>query len=387
MQDAPQESVAPILEEEKLVRWRDENTVYIRARKCRCNSVWCPSCSKLVWAKKTAMYMRTFDWKRTREITLTIDPGQFKDGKEAYDYVRKNKLIPRLMRNIQRGKKIRTGKYWVYEYSPVVIIKWLTFCEWHKNGFPHWHIIVETAKCGRFSMIGQDMIHHYWPVAKIIHEDFIKSSKHWDKKVGYFGKHGYFQDDKEHQTRLPEWALDIPGLRLRRSSQSNSKIQHSMADSLSIEDGKKDLILDPATGELMKPEDITYKHRFKSCGRCTFLTVYMKDREVDGLFNIPYREVRKNHPGQYREGTGYMFFMSGQEAKTLLSKMILGTERRYLKPSRLKEKKVIRHWCHMCGDRTYQKLKETKDNSDIYLCLRCKTVNEYRDREYKTWWH
>ena len=380
MQSEAVKTPLPIFKEKCTVTWRDEKAVYIRARKCRCNSVWCVCCSKLVWSKKTAMDMRTFDWPRTREIVLTIRREGFEDGKEAYAYAMEHKLIPGFMRNLQRGKKIKRGKDWVQEYEPVKVTKWLAFLEWHKDGFPHWHIIVETEQYGRFSQIGEAMIHHYWPQAVWVYENYFNSAEHWNKKVGYFGSHGYFQDDKEHQTRLPEWALNIPGLKIRRSTHSK-RLTPTTNDAVdSIEEGKKAYILDPDTGELLSPKSITYDRRFKLCGRCTFLTIFMKGKQIDGLFNLPYREVRKTYQGQYREGTGYMFHVSQKQVDALLPKMISGKEKRYPQALRLREYKVIRHWCHTCGDRTYQRLSETKDCSDVYLCLRCKNVNEFKDR-------
>ncbi|MBA7628218.1 hypothetical protein ES703_35694 [subsurface metagenome] len=385
MQSPALDHGAPILEREESVKWRDENTVYIQARKSRCHSVWCACCSKQGWAKVAARDLREFDWKKTREIVVTIDPGRFKNGKEAYAYVMEHKLIPGLIRNIKRGKHVKIGKDWIWKYKPVEICKYITFLEWHKNGFPHWHIIIETAEYGRFSQIGGDMIRHYWPVASWVHESFFKSQKHWDYQVGYFEKHGYFDKDKEHQTSLPAWALEIPGLRIRRSTHSRREQGNANEDQGPGQDLEKAPAIDPLTGEILDPGSITYRYRLDSCGRASFLNLYLRGKEVTGLFKIPYQEVRKNYPGQYRAGIGYVFRVSAQEGDKLLSKMIRGEERRYLKTKWLKDRKIIKHWCGICGDWTYQKIQEARDDSDVYLCLRCKTVHEYKEREQEDW--
>ncbi|MBA7642765.1 hypothetical protein ES703_50474 [subsurface metagenome] len=385
MQSQALGNAAPILEEEGTVKWRDEKPVYIQARKSRCHSVWCASCSKLEWAKRAARDLREFDPSRTREIVLTLPRNKFKDGKEAYDHVREHKLIPNLIRSIERGTHKKVGKDWVWKYPPVKIDKYMTFLEWHADGWPHYHVMVETEKVGAAGMIGQDRIHHYWLPKCWIKEKPIESRKHWERKVGYLQKHGYFQEDKEHQTRLPEWAMDFPGLKIRRSSHSRRPEESGEGVHKEDQDDYKGWIIDPSTGEMLSPEIVTYRQRFEFCGKSTFLNLYMRGKQVTGLFNLPYHQVRKEYPGQYRAGTGYVFRVSAQKADKLLSKMILGVERRYLKTRWLKERPVIKHWCPVCGDWTYQKIREVRDDSDLYTCLRCKNVYEYKEREQEDW--
>jgi len=376
----------PILEEKEVVKWRDENEVVILARKCKCGSVWCESYSCVKpWIERTSRDLVEFDWKRTREIVLTVDPGKFENGKEAYDYIRDHKLIPGFLRNIQRGKRVKAGKNWIWKYRPVQITKWMTFLEWHKNGFPHWHVFIETVEYGRFSRIGGDMIRHYWPVARWVKENFIRSQKHWDYQLGHFEKKGYFHKSKQHQTRLPTWALEIPGLRIRRSTHSRREGEIQKDEFDGIPALGKGWNIDPETGEILKPEIMTYGKRLDLCGKRTFLTVYTKQKEVDGLFDIPYQEVKKDHPGEYREGVGYLFSVNEGEAEKLLTKMIRGKEIGYLKKRYSEGREVIKHWCSICGDWTYQKIKEARDYTDLYLCLRCKTGHEYKEREQEKW--
>jgi len=376
---SPQDT-SPIFKEKRSVKSQDEIVVYFRARKDKCNSVWCPSCSNIVWSRKVANDMLEFDWKRTREIVLTINPAMFKTPREAFEHVREHKLLSRFLRNIQRGKKVKIGKRWIPKHRPVEITRWMYFIEWHKDGRPHWHVIIETKQYGRFSMIGQDMIHHYWPVGKWIYESHISSLKHWQRKVGYFGLHGYFQDDKKHQTRLPEWSLNIPGLKIRRSSHSHRSGNTGIDLLEQCDDRTPPQILDPDTGEIFTPATLTYDRRFKLCGRCTFLTAYFKDKQIDGLFNIPYKQVRKDYPGQYREGTGYLFSLSEQEAKSLLADPLSMEHHFYLSAATHQPPELVVRWCHECSDRTYQKIDEVKPFIDLYTCLRCKHPCEHKSR-------
>jgi len=372
---------APILERREFVKWRDENTVYIQARKCKCNSVWCASCSKQGWAKRAAMDLREFDWKRTREILVTFKREQFKDGKEAYEYAMEHKLIPGLIRNIKRGKHVKIGKKWVWKYRPVEIRKYITFLEWHKDGWPHFHVMVETEELGAKAMIGGHRIRHYWPAGTWVRETPIISRIHWDRKVGYLQKHGYFQEDKKHQTRLPEWALDTPGLKIRRSSHSRRCEGNGQGVHSQDQDEREAWIIDPLTGEPLAPETVTYRKRIDFCGRCTFLRLCLRGKEVDGLFKIPYRKVRKDYQGQYQAGIGYIFHVSIEEAEKLLSEMILEEEKGYPKSRWLKQMEAIKHWCPDCEDWTYQKVRSVQDDAEIYVCLGCKILHGYKKAE------
>jgi len=150
-------------------------------------------------------------------------------------------------------------------------------------------------------------------------------------------------------------------------------------------DSRESWFIDPLTGKMLAPETVTYHKRLDACGKGTLLKIYMRGKEIEGLFRIPYRQVRKDYPGEYKAGIGYVFRVSAQEADKLLSKMLLGVERRYLKTRWLKERKIIKHWCPVCGDWTYQKIREVRDESDLYTCLRCKNVYEYKEREQEDW--
>ncbi len=162
--------------------------------KCRCGSSWCPICSKQRWAPSVAERLKAFDWQRTRQIVLTIDRKQFETGQEAYEHVKQKKMLPQLIHNLRRTKGI-------------AIENWLWVLEWHKDGYPHWHLFAEVDKPGAAGKIYFENIKQYWGIGNV-NESYIKTKKHWDDMTGYFGRKGYFEKKKAHQARLPMWALD-----------------------------------------------------------------------------------------------------------------------------------------------------------------------------------
>lgn len=131
-------------------------------------------------------------WHNVRSIVLTCDPSWFSDGEVAYYELMEKKAIPQMIHNLNRT----LGKG---------ILDWVWILEWHKNGFPHWHLFCEVEKAGYAGQIGHSDIQKYWKYG-FVHERPIKNQGHWDEYTKYFGKKGYFAKNKAHQAVLPEWA-------------------------------------------------------------------------------------------------------------------------------------------------------------------------------------
>lgn len=167
----------------------------IALTKCRCYSSWCPSCFKSRGSKVIARRLRSMAWRKVRHIMLSVERSHYTDGQTAYLAIVKGGLIRGMLRNLKRilGKEI---------------VRWLWVLEWHEDGFPHWHVIVEMAEDGRAAMLGYDAIQRYWGQG-IVHESYVKNESHWKALAGYFGQTGYFEESKkDYQTGLPEWAKD-----------------------------------------------------------------------------------------------------------------------------------------------------------------------------------
>ena len=99
---------------------------------------------------------------------------------------------------------------------------WVVCLEWHRNGFPHWHLTIDVTVQGKRGMIGGDNLRQYWPIGGV-RETPIKSKAHWYHLTGYFKKHGYFEKKKAHQGMLPKWAKE--GTKRIRRSDSMRRIK------------------------------------------------------------------------------------------------------------------------------------------------------------------
>jgi hypothetical protein len=144
-------------------------------------------------SKSIAKRLRKMDWRYVREVVLTIDPKKWDDPETVYLEIRGKKSIPQIIHNFERTKG-RNIKDWVW------------CLEFHRSGHPHWHLFVEAEVAGKAGMLTGEALRQYWRYGAV-YESFVKDENHWNNLTDYFGRKGYFQKDKAHQGRLPEWAL------------------------------------------------------------------------------------------------------------------------------------------------------------------------------------
>lgn len=80
-------------------------------------------------------HLMQFKWQHVRHVVLTVDPKKF-SPQEAFDFVQEHKCIPAMIRNLSRTKDIN-------------VTDWRWFLEFHKDGRPHWHLLLQMEKRGR----------------------------------------------------------------------------------------------------------------------------------------------------------------------------------------------------------------------------------------------
>ncbi|GAB6098009.1 hypothetical protein JCM14469_42630 [Desulfatiferula olefinivorans] len=176
----PQPETAPKLvleatqsckQNESLFATPKTDDVRLVAMKCACGASWCPVCSKQRWAPGVAERLNEFFWRSTRQIVLTIDRNQFTSGQAAYEYVKEKKLLPQLIHNLRRTKNI-------------VIHNWLWVLEWHRDGYPHWHLFVEVDREGAAGKIHFKNILQYWTIGNATESYFERNRGQAKQKQG-----------------------------------------------------------------------------------------------------------------------------------------------------------------------------------------------------------
>ena len=347
MQAEAVNSDLPILAGMKANRSDMNLDMYARVQKCACGLIWCDKCFRKVWTSKEVEKLLEFDHTRTRHVILTYDRKSFKDGQEAWEQTQGRKLVANFIRNLKRGLKVKKGKEWVCQYNPVKIRKYRYYLEWHKDGWPHYHIFIEVEDEGKEGMIGQGFIHYYWPCGKIIKEKPFKSLGHWRYMIGDLKKHGYFGKEKKHQTTLPKWALDRGDIKIYRSggsrsgdTQAKAALDHYAADAVErlknltipskwVELISKDGVavvatslnkefVNTETGEITVVKKKDYRERIKACGQESKLKIVTAGRTIEGIVKIPYRKMVKQFKGIYIKGEGHVFKIGRSDIAKLM---------------------------------------------------------------------
>jgi hypothetical protein len=289
----------------------------ITLHKCRCNSVWCPHCYRQ--RKLPQLFSRLndrLDWRSTRHVVLTIDRKKFCDGRSAYLHVTEKKLLNQLIHNLRRTVDIAVRDYvWVLEF--------------HKDGFPHWHLFIDVQKTGPTGKIHFTNILKYWEIGNV-EETYFRTRKHWERIVGYFGKHCYFEKAKAHQAKLPNWAMEftrtikrsgggqiqsawVPeNIKKEKKKRTETKKENKI---LQRELEKKEMhrngcyVTDQDIDELHQREQ--YSVIIEKCGKGSTALVMIDGKAVMGFsIPVPYFRLRQENPhGQMITGVGYQIYM------------------------------------------------------------------------------
>ena len=107
-------------------RWQTE------LKKSSCRSSWCPSCWRFL-KKPLVGRIRSMNWRHVREVMVSVDRSIYENGEQAFDDITLRRGVGNLIKNLQRT-------------DGVTILDWVCVTEWHEDGFPHWHILVETEE-------------------------------------------------------------------------------------------------------------------------------------------------------------------------------------------------------------------------------------------------
>jgi len=327
MRNQAQAVKAPILVKDDETLWRHEKAVSFQVGSKSCGVAWCKKGCDKAWIKRQSVKLGMFNWQKTRHVILTVDPFAYKNGRDAYEDIKNHRRIPELIRKLKRGKKRKVGNSWVWERKPLTVLNWIVHLEWHRNGFPHWHLLIAIDGIGWRTRIGGDVLRSLWTPGKFVYETYFKDSKHWRNLVGDFGKTGYFVSDKDHQGSLPSWAMDLPGYIIPRSSGKRVHTSGRRDDFDDYCDKAMEEKIDLATGEILSgfkfkvsKVKLTYREKFKGCKKSIWAKITTASEVIEGIFKIPFRDIYDRHKGTYIPKLGYVFHGTFQDVKEFLTR-------------------------------------------------------------------
>lgn len=309
---------ASILDKRHALTLQDPNSgkietdaVRLTACKGSCGKSWCPSCFVIKGvSKKIADRLYSMNRRYVRTITLTIDRNQFDDGEQAYMAVRNDEGISQFIHNLSRTAGITVKQYvWILE--------------WHKDGYPHWHLFIETDKKDQAGKIGGDILRKHWKYGSWVREGFIKSKGHWKQFTEYFENKGYFNPkkntvqemkDKTHQLELPEWAKNYEnkGFRIRKWGSSCPKKKKSLKaekEQSSPSKVSKGSHVQYRNKKISKRDQMTYGEVLKTCGQTTVCKIRRDNNSCHFFtYKIPYKAFRElfDDMGWYEPREGFV---------------------------------------------------------------------------------
>jgi hypothetical protein len=301
---------------------QNSNTKKFKGIKCACGKSWCPSCGK-----KTSVYRFTkkicdWDWSRVRQAIMTVDPNLYPDAEAALKTINREKYIPNAMRNLERTKGIEIEDYqWTLEF--------------HRNGYPHWHVFILVENAGRAGMIGGDNLRTYWKSGRVT-ESYIRNENHWKKIIGYFQKHGYFNKKKAYQSRLPDWAREKTYVIRRTGGKTHPTDKQNFIEKekfLEREERREDpdkrrldeLLIGAELGDWFfkqanKESGKTEGEKLDACGCETDLYSGFGFNNYLGRAKMPYQDFR-SMKGEYIEGEGYIVELDHNQLNDLMMKI------------------------------------------------------------------
>lgn len=351
----------PILDKISDGLWNvDQDQFPVAGRKCSCKSVWCPTCFKFRYHERIQEIFAPFDWESTRQVVLTVNPDLFQSPSESLQYIRDHHSVGEFIRRLRRGVKIKSGSRWVWKYQPINIIRWAWFMEFHSNGFPHFHVFIQTDCKGRAGMLGGEFLRDSWKLALWVKETYFKSEDHFKNLTGYYADKGYFEKGKEYQGRLPDEIMDKFQRRIKRMNTSERKRQIKQEDEpvmdgdemnalneeipnplelanyvlcesyfeemagLKVDKKKLDEVMnsiEQTIEDCEKPEEIqavNYRVMIERCGKRTYIELDLREYRLSAVCDLNYYEWKKKVGGLYCNKRGYVCKLKRSEIVELL---------------------------------------------------------------------
>lgn len=111
----------------------------------RCSSHFCSSCGGAKSRELRGQLAQAISsWTKVMMIPLTLDQKKFGSGEDAFLFVREKRAIGRFVRELKRKKIVHCSKYFAS-------------LEFHANGYPHWHILIDHSQ-----ELDNSLLHGLW---------------------------------------------------------------------------------------------------------------------------------------------------------------------------------------------------------------------------------
>lgn len=302
----------------KKAQERDDRDIITKIGNCLCKSTWCKKCHKIYYIPKYKNYIQKFDYQKTRHVILTTDREKFTNGLEALRTITDEKSLSAFIRKLWKGKKRKVGNKWECLHLPIKIKQALAVLEFYRDGFPHWHLLIEVEDEGKAGMIGNSNLLRSWKHG-IVKETYFHNLNHWRNIAGYFADKGYFEKGKEYQTELPEEIKEHYGRRIRRITyypgQKEGVYEEERPDISEAEafkevskffKGKKK---EQQTNDKEK-RNVNYNVILAKCGAKTYVETVIYGKLLQMILPVPFKTMKEILNPVYTAEHGYVCRMN-----------------------------------------------------------------------------
>lgn len=233
----------------------------IRIFQCACGSAFCEHCvGDSQSFQRILEIMSTFDWRCVRNVMLSIDRERFKTPAEAYERIKANREINKFIKRVDTATGRKNKYLWVIEF--------------HADGFPHYHVLLDSGVKGQEGMIGKEIIQNLWGFGHCW-ESYIKDESHWKAIQGYGKKKGYFGGENKRHQMFPPVCISTSQTSIRKFG---SNVSPKKEDSTKIK----------STNRRKVNERVALKERLLQCCKTQKVQIVGKNwRKVKGS----YREL------------------------------------------------------------------------------------------------
>lgn len=162
---------------------------------CKCRSQFCKDCMPGIMVRLREKLRPVVEsWVNPQMLTLTISRDFQKSAVDAYEECQRLRKVSELVRSLERKGMVRKARMF---YA----------IEFHKDGWPHWHILLDSI------FIEYEYAKERWGLGHV----WISNNRKFESKA--HAVHYVTKYVGKLENNLPDWVLDYRG-NIRRFSSS-----------------------------------------------------------------------------------------------------------------------------------------------------------------------
>lgn len=247
---------------------------------CKCR--FCDKCAlRMGLALKLQLFVALVFFTECQMWTLTLDPKLFNSPLDAYNFVRRKRIISKLVAELYKRGHLHTKRYF-----------WVLECQ--KNGMPHWHLVLDASYvpfaefCDVWNRLGKERAEG----GMLGGVRYSMGSNHADGKKRFEGRKHAVNYLLKYVTKSPkegwpEWVMNYTGNIMRyRASNGLFRVSESVQFEQGQSEATKEVIEEYSRGPYHRKQ--TVKLRVAQCGKESLIFSFNDSRGYKLLGRLRY---------------------------------------------------------------------------------------------------